>query len=112
MFQLLRALARKDWASAASMVIKPTGDEDAWTPERFANALAPFFEEHTAMRLDPSARSPANTRVTAASRSMWDVGQVICDVDGDDDWLLSCQIDLEASARESRPVVVMRAIAR
>ncbi len=112
MFQLLRALARKDWANAASMVLKPADNEDAWTAERFARALAPFFEEHSAMRLDPSARSPANTRVTAAGRLLWDVGQVMCDVDGDDDWLLSCQIDVEASAREGRPVVVMREISR
>ncbi|HEV3189259.1 MAG TPA: DUF3516 domain-containing protein [Polyangiaceae bacterium] len=110
MFQLLRALAQKDWANAASMVIKPAEDEDAWPAERFARALAPFFEQHSAMRLDPSARSPANTRVTKAGRSIWEIGQVICDVDGDDDWLLSCQVDVETSAREGKPVVVMREI--
>jgi superfamily II RNA helicase len=107
MYQLLRALARKDWAGAAAMV-SAGGDDPAWTKERFEEAFKPFFAQHAAIRLDPPARSPANTRVDKKAAT-WDVVQVVCDDAGDDDWGISCWIDLAASGREGRPVVVVRA---
>ena len=60
MAQLLRALARKDWASAASMI--ETADDDApWSAERLARAFAP-----TRARARPPKRaskeSPADGR--------------------------------------------------
>ncbi len=117
MFQLLRALARRDWAAAAALV-SAGGNDAAWTAELFEQALKPFFEDHTAIRLDPSARAPANTRVTKAPAGgtwptwpTWDVIQVVPDAEGDDDWAISCWIDLESSARTAKPVMVMRGIA-
>jgi superfamily II RNA helicase len=111
MFQLLRTLARKDWALAESMV-SSNPEDGPWTAERFADALSPFFEEHSAIRLDPSARSPQNTRVSKSGRGTWEVMQVICDVDDMNDWMLCCLVDLEASNREGRPVITMRGISR
>jgi superfamily II RNA helicase len=108
--QLLRALARKDWAAAAAMV--ESSDMDSpWTKERFALALAPFFEEHAAIRTDPSARAPSLTRIDKTATN-WQVVQVIADVDGDDDWALSCSVDLEASGRVGRAVVEVREVMR
>jgi len=110
MFQLLRAIARKDWAAAAALVSTGGGDA-AWTADRFEQALLPFFEEHAAVRLDQSARTPSNTRVTKPpGREIWEVVQVIPDGEGDDDWALSCWIDLGASSAAAKPVVVMRSI--
>jgi hypothetical protein len=113
-FQILRALAKKDWALAASLVSAPT-EPERWTPAMFEAALAPFFQEHGAIRLDPSSRTVDKSRITkdtAGSTGAWDVVQVICDPGGDDDWALSCWIDLQASAREGKPIVVMRSVAR
>jgi uncharacterized protein DUF3516 len=111
MFQLVRALARKDWASAASMV-SSLPDDEAWTPERFARGLEGFFEEHSALRLDPAARASQNTRITDRRPDAWEVTQVLCDPEEDNDWMLSCMVDLEASNREGKPVIAMRAISR
>ncbi|MDP9150852.1 MAG: DUF3516 domain-containing protein [Myxococcota bacterium] len=105
--QLLRALARKDWGAAASMVTA-TGTEGAWTAERFERAFAPFFQEHASIRVDPSARAPSNTRMDTATPGAWEVVQVICDTDDDNDWAISCWVDMAASARAGRPMVVMR----
>jgi hypothetical protein len=102
MFQILRALARKDWAGAAALVAP--GD---WTAERFAGALAGFFAEHGAIRLDPAARAPDKTRITKGDH-VWTVVQVVCDDAGDDDWALFCEVDLERSARDGKPVVVVQ----
>jgi superfamily II RNA helicase len=112
LYRLLGTLARKDWAAAAAMV-SAGADDPAWTPEAFAGAMAPFYAEHTGVRLDPSARSPDNTRVTnQRERGMWEVIQVLADAEGDDDWALSLWIDLTVSARDAKPALVMRQIGR
>jgi hypothetical protein len=112
LYKLLGTLARKDWAAAAAMV-SAGGDQPGWTQEAFASGMAPFFAEHTGVRLDPSARSPGNTRVTRQQeQGTWDVVQVVSDAEGDDDWALSLWVDLAASAREAKPVMVMREIGR
>jgi hypothetical protein len=111
MFELVRALARKDWAAAAAMV-SSLPDEEAWTAERFAREVEAFFAEHSAIRLDPTARAPENTRVTDRRRDDWDVSQVLCDPEEDNDWMLSCVVDLDASNRDGRPSIAMRAISR
>jgi superfamily II RNA helicase len=111
LWQLARALGRKDWSGAAAMVGAPDG-ADAWTAERVESAMRPFFEDHAAVRLDPDARTPQRTRVTKGERGTWEVVQTLCDADGDDDWALSCFVDLEKSAREGRAVLVLRGIGR
>jgi len=111
MFQLVRALARKDWTLAASMV-STLPDEEPWTGERFARELAAFFAEHSALRLDPAARSPQNTRVVDQRRDAWEIVQVLCDPEEDNDWAISCIVDLEASNRDGRPAIAMRAVSR
>jgi hypothetical protein len=108
MFQLLRALARKDWAAASALVAPGDGD---WTPERFAEAFRGFFAEHASIRLDPGARAPDKTRVTKGAHA-WNVVQVVCDDGGDDDWAVFCDVNLERSAREGRPIVVMQDVRR
>ncbi|MGA7124546.1 MAG: DUF3516 domain-containing protein [Polyangiaceae bacterium] len=106
--QILRALARRDWTAAAALV--ESGADDApWTAERFAAALAPFFQEHTAIRTDPSSRAPARTRVEKM-KGGWEVVQVIADAEGDDEWALFCSVDLEASSRAGRAVLRVRDI--
>ncbi len=98
MFQVLRAVARRDWAAAAGLL-------DGCAPEALQRAFAPFFEEHSAVRLDASARAPQATRVTKKAAGVWEVLQVVCDPEGDDDWAMACTVDLEKSARVARPVV-------
>jgi superfamily II RNA helicase len=108
MAQLLRALARRDWPAAATMVEAPLPAEDhAWTAERFEDALTPFFSEHAAMRTDGMARATSRTRIEKRPGA-WDVVQVLSDVEGDDDWALSCTVDLAASSRAGKPAIRMR----
>jgi hypothetical protein len=123
LFQLLRSLSRKDYAAAALAVAAPeAGKEGAhdvdgdvggpWDAERFARALAPFYEEHASIRVDPQARAPAHTRIDKPGRGVWEVQQVISDDADDNDWWFRCFVDLERSAREGKPVVVMRELSR
>jgi hypothetical protein len=85
------------------------GADPAWTGDDFDRALSPFYTDHTGVRLDASARAPANTRVTKQpERGTWEVVQVVPDVEGDDDWALTCYVDLPASAQLGKPAIVMR----
>jgi hypothetical protein len=106
MFQLTRALARKEWSTAASLVESPAGEEP-WSAERLAAAMAPFFDEKASLRLDPQARGAQNTRIDKTGPTRWQVTQILCDDAGDDDWFLSCSVDLEASRDRGRPVVAL-----
>jgi superfamily II RNA helicase len=100
LYQVLRAVARRDWSLAASLM------QDC-KAETLEHAFAPFYAEHTSVRLDPKARSPQATRIEKAS-SVWQVVQVVSDAEGDDDWALRCTIDLAASARAARPVITFQ----
>jgi superfamily II RNA helicase len=111
MFRLIRALSRKDWAAAASMV-STAPDDEPWTAERFAQSMAPFFEAHAAIRTDARARAPDRTLIRKSERGTWGIVQVISDVDEDDDWTLSAFVDLDVSAREGKAVVVMGYVSR
>jgi superfamily II RNA helicase len=120
LFQCVRAIARRDWSAAAaifgtaaapSTAMASAGD-DEWTGTRFEQAFRPFFEEHTGLRVDPTARAPQNTRVTKTERGTWEIVQILCDAEGDDDWTLSATVDLEASAKAGRPFLVMRGVGR
>jgi hypothetical protein len=108
LFQLLRAVARRDWAAAAALA---AADGPIHAPEDFERAFAPFFAEHAAVRLDPDARAPHRTRITPGEGA-WDVVQVVCDDAGDDDWFLAAAVDLSASRAEGRPVFQVRSISR
>ncbi len=130
-FRLVRALARKDFAEAAALVALPEGaesrGESEWTAGRFEEAMRPFFGEHARLRTDPSARSPDKTRVTQPGRGTWEVEQLLCVDDADDagetdagavpsatasEYVLTASVDLEASKKAGRPILMIRGIAR
>ncbi|MBV9949797.1 MAG: DUF3516 domain-containing protein, partial [Myxococcales bacterium] len=111
--QLVRALGRKDWAAAAAVT---EGSAEPWSAERFAQAFSPFFEEHSGLAAGGAVRRAEHTRIDRAraasgaseASGVWEVVQVVADAEGDGDWALACTIELEASARASRPVLLMR----
>src|SRR5215471_15558173 len=100
LFAVVRALARKDWAAAAQLL-----EPGTWTPERLAAELAPFFAEHAALRIDPQARAPANTRIVSKDDRAWRAEQILFDPEDANDWALVVTIDLERSRAEARPTL-------
>jgi superfamily II RNA helicase len=104
MFQLLRAVARKDWAAAAALL-------RGATPDAVEGAFAPYFAEHPAIRLDPSARTPDRTRITQEPAA-WHVVQVVSDPEGDDDWALFATVDLAGSRQAAAPAMTLERVSR
>jgi hypothetical protein len=116
MFQLVRALAKKDWPLAAQLIALPKAlpasapATTEWPASRIEAALAPFFAEHATIRLDPAARAPANTRLVKTNGARWEVVQVICDAEDANDWHIQGFVDLDRSRAEGRPLIIVERI--
>lgn len=109
LFRLLRALASKDWETAAQLASGDPGD--AWTADRIEKALAPYTAEHGTIRTDPAARDPKKTLVEKTpDGEMWRVQQIITDPEENNDWVLAGDIDLRRSVEAKRPVFALREI--
>lgn len=103
-FNLVRALANRDWTTAARRVDAPA-DGSAPSPLEIESAMEVFFREHAGLRVDHDARSPARTRVLPVTDSRWKIEQVLVDDEDDNDWVLELEIDLDRSRALDRPVI-------
>jgi superfamily II RNA helicase len=93
----LAALRRSDELGAM--------DSDAgWDADRWAGALAGYFEEYDEIGTGPAARGPALFAVETRP-GFWDVRQIFDDPDGDHDWGIRAEVDLAASDEEGVAVV-------
>ena len=70
--------------------------ESGWDAAAWAEALAPYFEDHTDIGTGPAARGPKMLLIDAG-RDMWTVRQILDDPAGDHDWGITAEIDLDTS---------------
>jgi len=108
-FRLVRALARRDYAEAAR-ITAPSPEVEASEAARLEKALAPFFEAHQLIRVDPEARSPKHTTIDRSSAETWRVRQVLLDAEEDNDWYFDASIDLDRSREAARPILTLERI--
>jgi superfamily II RNA helicase len=101
LFAFVRALARRDYATASAL-LEPG---DTSKPEALESALAPFWTEHAAIRTDAHARSPEHTRIVSTEGGVWRVEQVLADAEDANDWAAFVTIDLARSKEAARPVI-------
>ncbi|HEX6249063.1 MAG TPA: DUF3516 domain-containing protein [Nocardioidaceae bacterium] len=66
-------------------------DADAW-----ADSLEAYFKEHDTIDTGPDARGPHMILVKAEGR-VWHVQQILGDPEGDHDWRITAEVDLDAS---------------
>jgi hypothetical protein len=104
---LLRALARKDWEGARASLHDPEGE---WTEERLEAEMASFFAEHQGARLTPDARQPAHTLLREEEPRRFRAQQRILDLEGEDDWVIECEVDLRAPRADGQPLIALRRI--
>lgn len=105
-FRLVRALGRRDWALAAEVV---AAGARPWSADELEKTLAPYFEEHGALRTDPTARAPRNTRIDRGDAA-WRVTQTLIDDEGETPWVLEIGIDLARSRQAGGPVATLERI--
>ena len=95
MHKLVRALARRDYATALRPLAP--GDGEPWTVERLTAAMAPFWAEHTELLTTPAARRPDRTRIDPLDAGRLRVQQTLVDAEGDEDWSLDCAVDAQSA---------------
>ncbi len=103
LFGLVRAIARRDWETAAPIA---GGDFTAATLEA---TFAPFFAEHGGLRTDPEARSPSHLKLDHGEWQ-WEFTQTLVDTSDANDWAIHGTIDLEGSRLAAKPILVVKRI--
>lgn len=96
-WRVLLAVAKRHYRHACELApgLGPDGLEDA---------LAPYWEEHERILVDPLARSPKHTQIEQGEEA-WEVTQVIVDPEEHQDWAIKLRVDLKASKEEGAPVL-------
>ena len=108
MHRLLKALSLLDWEEAAAVVRQR--EEDAWPPERFAQAMAGYFTECGRLVMDPSARQPQYTHIKELAAGTYQVQQVMVDPKGDNLWVLQGLVEIDDSTRGDDALVAVERI--
>jgi hypothetical protein len=79
--------------------------DEAWSIERVAEAMAPYWERHESIGTGGDARGPALFVYEGTT-----VRQVLDDPAGDRDWALTFEVDVEASDEAGSPALRLVAI--
>jgi superfamily II RNA helicase len=83
-------------------------DGDAgWGWERWSAVLDDYFAEHASIGTDAAARGAAFFEVAETGRR-WQVRQVLADPEGDHEWTIAAEVDLDAS--DASGVAVVRVL--
>jgi superfamily II RNA helicase len=106
--RLVRALAARDYETAASLVV--ADGAEPWTAERFTRAMAAFWTAHKTLLTTPAARRPNLTRLDAAGPRRFRAQQTLLDPEGDEDWSLDCIVDLAEPKPEGAPLLDLQRI--
>lgn len=110
--RLLGALARRDFAEAASAL---RDGEGQWTSDRLAAEMAPYFADHAQIVVTPVARSPRNTTLKEVAPRIWEAQQTIVDPEGDEDFAIIARVDLSEAippGQENAPLIELLRIGR
>lgn len=102
LFARVRAAAREDAASLGAM-----DEEWGWREVRWNQALDAFYEAHDEVLLDGDARSARFLTIDESdeqTRHVWHVRQMFHDADGDDDFGIAADIDLDATQERGEAV--------
>ncbi|MCS6710860.1 DUF3516 domain-containing protein [Brachybacterium sp. EF45031] len=79
---------------------------DGWDRDRWAAAMDDYYDRHDHVGIDDAARSPQLLQIQEESK-IWRVRQVLADPEGDRDWALEAELDLEATDEAGEPVLRM-----
>jgi hypothetical protein len=108
MHRLLGALARKDYEDALLALRAPEGEPGAWTADRIAAAMAPYYQEHAAISTTPRARHPSQTHLRPDGARRWLAQHRLLDPRGDgedDDWAIHAIVDLSNDVPADGPLI-------
>ena len=108
MFRRVDLMARRRWWDLGEL-----DGEDGWDADRWAAAGQEYYAEHADVGTGAPARAPAMLQITVErSPRRWHVRQVIDDPDGDGDWGITAELDLEECDEVGSALVRLIDVAR
>ncbi|MCD4749409.1 MAG: DUF3516 domain-containing protein [Thermoanaerobaculales bacterium] len=105
----VRALAQENWEDAIRCISNPPG-VDSWTPERLAEAMAPYYAQYEFLRFDQEARLAETTIFARENERRWKVTQRLLDPEGDDSWWIEAMVDLSSPEALDVPLIQLKRI--
>ena len=102
MFRRVELAALRRWRQLASSTPKRRCRR---APRTGATALEEYFAEHDSIDTGPDARGPADAGRREGVRRAWRVQQILGDPEGDHDWRITAEVDLDASDDEGELVM-------
>ena len=77
-----------------------------WDRPRWASAMDEYYDAYDDVGIDGAARSPQLLQITEESK-LWRIRQVISDPEGNHDWAIEAELDLEATDEAGEPVLAI-----
>jgi hypothetical protein len=107
-WKIVRFIAFKQYERAAE-ALSQASQNNEWTAERFAEALAPYWAEYDAIQIGPDARSSAQVQIER-SDAEWKLTQIILDPDEHRSWHMKFRVDLAASREAAAPQLTLETL--
>lgn len=73
-----------------------------WDRSRWAAVMDEYYDTYDDVGIDGAARSPQLLQITEESK-LWRIRQVLADPDGNHDWAIEAELDLEATDEAGEP---------
>jgi superfamily II RNA helicase len=105
--RVVKALADKDYARAAQLFAPA---EPPATAARLEAELGPYWAEHAAIVTTPVARRPSYTLLKQLAPQKWQAQQRLLDPEGDEDWMIECEVELSGPPVGGAPLIALRRI--
>jgi superfamily II RNA helicase len=99
MFRRVELAARRAYDELGELDADNGLDAEAWR-----EAVEAYFKAHDSIDIGPDARGPHMLLIEEAGRT-WRVQQIVGDPDGDHDWRVLAEVDLDASDEEAELVL-------
>jgi superfamily II RNA helicase len=104
MFRRVELAARRAYDELGELDTEAGMDAEAWR-----EAVEAYFKEHDSIDTGPDARGPHMILVEQEGRT-WRVQQIVGDPDGDHDWRIVADVDLDASDEAAELVIAVRGL--
>lgn len=105
LFRRVELAARRRYDELGALDAEAGMDAEAWR-----EAVEAYFKEHDEIDIGPDARGPHMLVVEKEGRT-WRAQQIIGDPEGDHDWRIFAEVDLDASDEAGELVMRVEAFA-
>jgi len=117
--RLVKALAKKDYAGAAALLVPAADAPTEWNAATLEATMAPYWNEHKSIDVTPLARRPQNTAMRKTGPMTFEATQKLLSPprileDGTseevEDWALECVVDFVVVPNDDAPILTLRRI--